>query len=119
MNREQFLAAGKSRRYDVVRDVPQLGDVRIRSLTEREKSEFEQRQLTRDGAKLSRAERLVRSRAALVACCVVDDAGERLLQDDDVDTLLGMDGLITQRLYDAIVVHVGYAKADIEALAKN
>lgn len=122
MDRTTFLAAGRERRYRLLADMPQPGAAtRIRSLTELEKSEFEQSQLSRSksGKATTNADRVLRSRAALICLCVCDEHGARLLADDDVEQILGMDGRITQRLYDAILEHVGYKDSDIGELAKN
>lgn len=122
MDRTTFLAAGRERRIKHLPDVPGLdGGAHIRSLTEFEKSEYEQSQLTRSksGKATPEPDRVKRSRAALICLCVCDEHGARLLADEDVEQVLGMDGRITQRLYDAILEHVGYRDSDIGELAKN
>lgn len=115
INREAMLAVCK-RRYVTV-DVPGVGDVRLQSLSELERSQYELAALDNKNA-VSR-EKLLHQRCRLIALCVVDDEGKRLFSDDDVRLLLEMDSQITNAIFDAAQLHCGFTKADIEALEKN
>lgn len=87
--RQRFFEAGK-RRYKTV-DVPLLGQVRLRSLTNAEMRELKE-SFTDETGKIN--ERGKRLNELLVAACVVDDSGERVFSDDDaMGALFGeMDG---------------------------
>ena len=117
--RERFLSATKRRIIAV--DVPQVGEVKLRSLTADEMRSFKD-SLT-DGGKLNKRgdnfERL------LVAQCVCDEHGHRALTDEDA--LCGVfgevDGAVIAKLYGVCVVHTNWRcdpdwKA-IEDAAKN
>lgn len=92
-------------------------DVRIRNLTEGEKSKFENSILTSKGS-LS-VSKLDLARCRLIALCVVDAQGRRLLSDADAEALLEKDGALTARIYDECRKHCGFDEDDIETLAKN
>ncbi len=112
--RDEFLAS-KDRRYTVV---PVLGKkYRIRSLSEAEKSAFET-DLYNDGKGTPR-ERMLRAKPNLMVLCLVDAEGNRLLRDGDAAEIGEVDGLLTSKIYDAAWIHCGFAKDDVENLAKN
>ncbi len=113
-SREQFMAL-KNRRYDVVES---LGiKFRIQSLSEAEKSAFET-EVYFDGEK-RRRERMLNAKRKLVILCLVDEAGAALLDDDDVSELGEVDGVVISAIYDAAFIHCGFAKGDVDNLAKK
>lgn len=115
ITRDVFLAAPK-RRYTEV-SLPVAGiKVKIQSLTESEKSEFEASLFDANGKKIRG--RSIDSRARLIALCLVDDAGERLLYPGDEQAVMQMDSADTGALWSAIWDHLEPA-AKIEELAKN
>lgn len=110
------LLGAKERRYAEI-EVEGLGRVRIRSLFEGEMADFEAWALNCTGA--TQRERGKQSRRRLIALCVVDQQGERLISDDQSDQLAFADGKRMVDLYKAIQKHVGYSDGELEELAKN
>ena len=115
MTREAILGL-TARRYMVV-GLPDGKQVRIQSLSEREKSSFEMQQISKRGS--VNKSKIEASRRRLLCLCLVDDKGNRLFGDDDADKLRDVDGGITSALFDAVQKHVGFEDGDIEELAKN
>ena len=105
--RDELLSTCKRRyRLAEIAGLPQ--PVRIQSLSEGERATIETKLSGSDLSKL---------RAALVVRCVVDEDGDRLFADEDVDQVLEMDSTIVSEISDAIQDHC--ATAEIEELAKN
>ena len=114
-NRQAFLT-GCTRRFTTV-DLPNGMNVRIRSLTEREQSEYEMGVFQRDAAgMLLRDEEgnllrddlaIQQNRSRLIVLCVVDGEGNRLLADTDVEQVELLDAQDTRVLYLAIQEHCG------------
>lgn len=79
------------------RDYVEKDGVRLQSLSELELSELRTRWGTRYNAhkKLD----LVMRRELLVAC-IVDDNGDRIFSDDEIELLGGWNGSVTERLYE-------------------
>jgi len=113
--REQLNTELRKRRYDFV-DLPNGLSVRIRSLTEFEKSNFEIELLKKksDGVNLNK---LKFARQRLISLTAVDNDGE-LLFDDKTD-LNNYDGAMTAKIYDEARIHCGFEDGDIEGLVKN
>lgn len=108
-------ANAKARRFDVV--VTNIGPVRIRSLNEAERSEFETDCVTEDlGADRVR---LQDAKRRLIVACVVDKQGNPILNDDDVADLGQVDGAVIGQIYNAARKLCGFSEADIESLVKN
>ena len=115
LTREQLLGSFR-RRYDTV-DTP-VGALRIQNLTEGEKSDFEEGQLTADGKLNLRAVRAQRRK--LIAAVLVDEAGNLLLNEEgDVARLKGVDSAVTSAAFDAATKHCGFSRDEIEELKKN
>jgi hypothetical protein len=112
--RNQLLGL-TARRYKTV----EIGGLsfRIRNLSEQEKSDYEASVLNSD-AKYSLGQ-IRRQRRRLIALCLVDDAGDQLLRPDDAESLKGIDGAMTSRLFDACREHCGFEDGDLEDLVKN
>jgi hypothetical protein len=49
----------------------------------------------------------------------VDDQGNRVFSDADVDKLAEVDSAVVGAIYDAARLHCGFAPNDIESLVKN
>lgn len=90
---------------------------RMQSWTERERSDFESKMLSAKGT-VSKA-KMEDSRRRLIALTLVDESGERLLSDDDVSALEGIDSRLTSALFTAASDHIGFASDDLEELVKN
>lgn len=94
--REKLLGHGVTRRYADV-DVPGMGVVRIRSLTERERAVIEKQAATGD----------ISYRALLISMAVVEQNGFRIFTDAEAEELCNSDCRLTMTLSDAILEHVG------------
>ena len=114
LTREQFLGSF-TRRYRTVDTL--AGQVRVRNLTEAEKSDFEAGSLKEDG-KLNLAH--VRAqRRKLIATVLVDDAGELLLKQGDADRLKDLDSAVTAAIFAAATEHCGFTGEEVAELEKN
>lgn len=115
-SREMFLAPAKRRFRDVY--LPVRGQwVRIRSLTEGEKEAFEASLRDKSGEVTNESAKA--SRRKLIVLCIVDDQGNRLLSDADVDAMSELDGTDLAYLQEECQVFCGFKKASIEELTKN
>ncbi len=108
---------GKRRFRDVPLPVCGL-TVRIRSLTEGELSAY-YAHVAAAKSDAGRARRMENATRRLFAQCLVDGDGNRLLADQDADSLANMDAADSQRLYDACAEHTGISQRDVEELVKN
>ena len=116
LTREQLLA--KSKRRFLEFEIPNFGLVRVRSLTERERSNYEADVMGSKG-EYSR-NRMIKARRQLIALTVVDASGNLLLnQPGDIKTLQDQDGSITDAIFGQVLVHCGITQNDIEILVKN
>ena len=116
LSRTEFLAPTPRRYLDV--DLPvKGGQVRIRSLTESEKEQYETDMLTDKGTPKRSAVQSARRR--LVALCLVDETGSLLLSPADVDALRILDGKDLAVLQDSCMEHVGFKPTDLDSLEKN
>jgi len=107
------------RRYKYV-DLPILQQrVRIRSLTERELARYNAAVMSNDGRASMRRARMEDATRRLFCLCLVDEAGDRLLADNDTHKFAGWDSVDSQILYDECSEWVGLRKGDIEDLVKN
>lgn len=116
ITREQLITASKRRFCEF--EIPDFGRVRIRSLTELERSNYEASTMGAKGEfKMSK---LKQARRNLIALTVVDAAGDLLLnQPGDVKALEAKDGAITDAIFEQSLVHCGIKENDIEVLVKN
>lgn len=114
LTREQLLGSFQ-RRYRTVDTI--AGHVRIRNLTEAEKSDFEAGILKENG-KLNLTH-VRRQRRKLIAAVLVDDAGELLLKPGDVDRLKDLDSAVVAAIFGAATEFCGFTSEEVEELAKN
>lgn len=89
------------RRY-TRRDVDGIGSVRVQSLTELERATVEV-VASQDAKKM---------RAMLIVQSLVDDDGNRLFSDKEVDSVLQMDSRISMALSDVVLDHIGRDKSE-------
>ena len=115
VSREQLLGATK-RRFTIL-DVPNLGKVRVRSLTERERTQFESDNL--DDKCLVDKEQALLAKRRLIVLCVVDAEGNPTLTLEDAERLADIDGAITGFLADALRTFCGFEKQDFEKIKGN
>lgn len=114
--KEQLLGRNK-RRYCYV-DIPETGDrVRVQSLTEKERSEYELSTRNSTGKKFDAA--LESSRRRLIVLVCVDESGHRIFADTDIAFVEAMDNTVTSAIFEAAWLHCGFARRAIEAEAKN
>lgn len=115
-SRQDFLAPAQRRYKDV--KLPRKGlKFKIRSLFEGEKEAYEASLMTPKGD-LSK-DNLLKARRRLIALCLCDGSGERLLSDADIDSLKDLDSADMAYLQEQIQDHIGFSEGDIEGLVKN
>ena len=115
---EELFGKKPARRYCEL-TMPISGHrVRIQSLTERELSRYQMATLASSGTGLKRS-RLEDANRRLIVLCLVDSAGNRLLNDSHLERLAEWDAADTAYLYDQCASHCGINRQDIEDLAKN
>lgn len=115
ISRDALLGAAP-RRFAVV-PIEGLGNVRIRSLTELERSRIEVSMRDKRGNLSSAKSMDLKSR--LIVDCVVDAQGNQLYTNNDIQHLRRQDSKVTNALVDAIQAHCGWSDDDIEDLEKN
>ena len=114
---DDLLASPFKRRFTVTEPLPICGArFRIRSLTEGELSSHQAQAVGKDGFRTARMEDANRR---LIARCLVDGDGNRLVSDAQVGRLANLDAADTQALYEACSLFVGLKRADPEDLVKN
>ncbi len=86
---------------------------RIQSLTEGEKSRYE------NSITNSKGSVKLQARMQLLIATVVDDEGNRLFPSDDYSAMAQVDGALTGKLFNEAIEHCGFQEADIDELVKN
>lgn len=114
---EDLFSAPLSRRFETVWLPVKRARVRIRSLSEAELSAFQMQSVNAKGE--TQLARIEDNDRRLMALCLVDAAGNRLLSDDQAGKFRDWDSVDSQTLYLACLGHVGMRRSDVEALAKN
>jgi len=112
----ELLTQRTPRRFTAV-PIDGWGTVRIRSLTELERSRFEA--TIRDKTGQVSSVRMIDLKCRLIVLCVVDAEGNQILQDADITSLREQDSKLTNQLVEAIQSHCGYSDADLGDLEKN
>lgn len=117
-SRGDLLAAAGKRRFDTM-ELPVCGlTVRFRNLSELELSDLEMEALQEVEGSLQQDPEAVRhSRARLIIRCLVDDAGQPLLNPGDTDAVEALDAMDSALLYDRLREFVGIGRRvrDIQA----
>ena len=115
-----FAGKGPQRRYKEL-NLPVRGcKVRIQSLTEWEVSEYQAVMVSsRGGATAYIRGRLVDASRRLIVLCLVDGAGNRILNKSHVELLADWDAADATFLYTECAAFCGINREDIEDLAKN
>ena len=110
----------RSRRY-MTEDIPLLGECMFQSITERERSLWEQRSQTKDGKRSPRKEREVRQ--SFVALTWVDpETKARVLTDAEVGSrdLEEVDSVVLSKMCDVAFRHCGIIEeVTVEDEVKN
>jgi len=116
LSKTAILAAQDLQTEDV--EVPDWGGaVRVRSFTGRERDAFEASMVRGDGR--DRKVDLTNMRARLVGLTVIDEAGQRLFTDEEVDLLGAKSGAALDRVFAVAQKLNGLSGADVEELSKN
>ena len=114
LKREAILAAKDLPQATVA--VPEWGgEVIVRGMTGAERDAIEQSVLNKQG-QLGDVTGL---RARIVACCAIDERGERLFQKGDVDALAKKSAQALQRVFEVAQKLSGLTPQDVEELEKN
>jgi len=116
LTREAILQAEDLPTEDV--EVPEWGGVvRVRGLTGAERDAFEQSIVEQRGKNTRMNLRNIRAR--LVALTVVDEEGNRLFSDDDVEALGRKSAAALNRVFEVAQRLSGLRPEDVEELAGN
>ena len=111
LTRDEILRAQDLETVEV--DVPEWGGVvRVRGLTGAERDALEA-----EAAELRRP--LDNFRARYVARCIVDENGERIFSDEDIEALGRKSAAALNRVFEAAVSLSALTEEDVEALEKN
>lgn len=112
----------EDRQYEVVL-VPEWKEngqpiaVRVQSLTGAERDVFESESVRRKGKKVET--NMENFRARLLVRTVVDEAGDRIFDDDDAQWLGQKSAAAISRIYDVAARLSGITEQDAEELTKN
>ena len=116
LSKTAILAANDLKSEDV--EVPEWGGaVRVRSFTGRERDAFEASMVRGEGR--DRKVDLTNMRARLVGLTVIDETGQRLFNDEEVDLLGAKSGAALDRVFAIAQKLNGLSGADVEELTKN
>lgn len=118
LTRDEILKA-EDRKHEIV-SVPEWGgDVRLRTLTARERDAFEA-STVETNKKGQQRQNLVNLRARLVSLCLVDADGNRLFPEtSDVHLLGDKSALALQRVFDKCTDMNGLSDSDVEEMAED
>lgn len=115
LTREQILAVQDVSTETVA--VPEWGgDVLVRGMTGTERDRFEASIVETHGKKVKVV--MVNIRARLVAQCVIDEKGERLFSNADIELLGKKSAAALQRVYDVAQKLCGLSDSDVEELSE-
>ena len=116
LSKTEILTANDLQTEDV--EVPEWGgSVRVRSFTGRERDAFEASMVRGDGR--DRRVDLTNMRARLVGLTVIDETGQRLFTDEEVDLLGAKSGAALDRVFAIAQKLNGLSGADVEEFSKN
>jgi hypothetical protein len=105
------------RSFDVV-PVPEWGgEVRIRSITGRQRDQYESSLMDDRGN--DRKLNLRNARAKLIVLCAVDENGQALFTADDVNRLGSKNAKPVDRLFDACKKIAGLTDEDVDGLVQD
>ena len=107
------------RRFKTLSPLPISGHVlRIRSMTEREKSNWEAEAISKKGDG-TRIEKLKDANRRLFQRCVVNAEGNPYITDAQREKIADWDSADTAFLYEECARHCGIGRGDIEDIVKN
>lgn len=113
LSRDAILKANDIKTIDI--DVPEWGgSVRVATISGAARDRFETSMVNKNGSLNS-----VNLRAKLVAACVVDDKGNLLFKESDIDELGKKSCIALNRVFQAAQKINGMGNSEIEDSAKN
>ncbi len=116
LSRDEILNA-EDRQFDEV-DCPEWGGaVRLRSISGRQRDEYEQSMIEQRGN--DRKMNLRNARAKLVVLCAVDEAGNPLFTSEDLRRLSSKNAKPLDRLFSAAQKLCGLTEDDLKDLTEN
>ncbi len=116
LTRADILSADDAEIREV--DVPEWGGkVRIKSITGTARDAFEAS--LREGKGKNADVNLRNLRARLISLCVVDEAGKRMFQKEDVGRLGAKNAKPLDRLFDACKDLIGMSEEDVETYVED
>ena len=115
---EELVSAGGKRRFTTATLPIGRQTIRIRSLFERELSDYQAAIQAATGER-ERHNRLKAANRQFIAMCLVDSNGNRIVPANEVGRLADLDAADSSHLYDACVEHCGINKQDLDDLVKN
>ena len=110
----QFLEK-RTRRYAEV-TIPTLGEVRLQSLSDAERTVIDLELHDEKGKR--RPNKMAEYKGRLIAACVVNEEGQCIFTEGDAKMLIEMDAAVVNAIVDAINQRCGL-DTDLETLAKN
>jgi hypothetical protein len=121
--KDAFQRVSGKTRYTTIQ-VPQIGTVRLRSLTALDYAQIEALTVkaamaARGNSTTRQVRALAESGAELIRLCVVDGEGNPVFGEDDRNTLLNMDSSVSQAIVSGAMEFCGIDGADLETIAKN
>jgi hypothetical protein len=116
LTREAILGAD-DRDYDTVACPEWGGDVRLRSISGRQRDEYEGSLIEQRGS--DRKMNLRNARAKLIVLCAVDEEGRPLFTAEDLRALSAKNAKPIDRLFDACRKLTGLSDDDVKELTEN
>ena len=114
LSRDDILKANDRVTEEV--QVPEWGgSVLVRGMSGRERYQFEASALDQRTGRMNYAN----TRAKIVLRCVVDDDGNRVFDDADIDLLGEKSGAALDRVFEAAARLSGLGDRDVEELTRN
>jgi hypothetical protein len=116
LTRAEILDAD-DRRYDTVSCPEWGGDVRLRSISGRQRDAYEASLIDQRGT--DRKLNLSNARAKLIVLCAVDGDGAPLFTAEDLRALSAKNAAPLDRLFDAAKVLIGMSDNDVKTLTED
>jgi len=116
LSRDDILAVD-DRKYDTVSCPEWGGDVRLRSITGRQRDAYEASVIQTNGN--DRKVNLRNVRAKLIILCAVGEDGHALFTGDDLNALGGKNAAPIERLFDACRKLAGMSPEDVDKLTED
>lgn len=116
LTRTEILEAD-DQEYDEVACPEWGGNVRIRSISGRQRDDYEQSMVEDRGN--SRKINMRNARAKLVVLCAVDESGARLFTPEDLNKLSSKNAKPLDRIFTKAQELVGLTDEDMEKLTEN